>query len=127
MRTLQKRKTRNVTLDVAYGIGGSAVGVLPRDQIAGKTAREVIQSVIELPQQPGSASRTAKVLAAALQTMRQIDAELIKASTGKAGGEPIGLDQVVIPSDDDQRQDESIVGPECDEIAIRVSESYCGG
>jgi hypothetical protein len=122
-----RRNKKNVSLDVQYGIGGSAVGVLPRDQIAGKSTRQVIESVIALPQEPGSASRTAKVLADALQTMRQIDAELVNASAGKAVGEPIRLDQIVIPSDDDQKQDESVVGSECDDITIRVSESYQGG
>ena len=127
MRKQRERSTRKVRCEIGYGMGGSAIGELPRDQIAGKSAREVIQSVVALPQQPGPASRTAKVLSDALQTVRQIDAELIRASTGKADGEPIGLDEVVITRDDDQRQDESVVGPECEEIKIRVSESYCGG
>jgi hypothetical protein len=127
MRTQQKRNTRKVRLDIGYGLGGAATGEFPRHQVAGKSAREVIQSVVELPQQPGPASRTAKVLADAIRTMRQIDAELINVASGKAHGEPIGLDDVVITCDDDQKQDESTTGQECEEIKIRCSESYRGG
>jgi len=127
MRVQQKRNTRKVRLEIGYGLGGAATGELPRHQVAGKSARQVIQSVVELPQQSGPASRTAKVLGDAMRTMRQIDAELLNASRGKAHGEPIGLDDVVITCDDDQKQDESGVGQETEEVTIRCSESYRGG
>jgi len=126
MRTQQKRNTRKVRLEVGYGLGGAATGEFPRHQVAGMPARDVIQRVLEMPQQPGPASRTAKVLADALRTMRQIDAELVNASSGKAQGEPIGLDDVVITCDDDQKQEGS-VGQETEEVSIRCSESYRGG
>ena len=127
MKTRQKRNHQKVKCDITYGMGGTAYGELPRDQIEGKSARELIQSVVALPQRTDSASRTANVLADAMQTLKQIDAELIRSTGDKALGEPIDLDGVVIAREGDDAQKEGIVGPECDEVSIRLSESYCGG
>jgi hypothetical protein len=123
----QKRSRQKVRFDVTYGMGGTACGELPRQQIEGKSAREVIQSIAALPQQTESASRTANVLTDTLQTLKKIDAELIRATGDRALGEPIDLDEVVIAGEGDGAQKEGIVGPECNEVTIRLSESYEGG
>jgi len=125
--TQQKRIARKVRVGVGYGMGGSAFGEFSRDEIAGKSVAEVIQGVVDRPQVPGSAARTAKVLADALRTTREIDAELTRASSGRAEGRPVGLDQVVIGHEDGGERDESVVIQETEEITIRLSESYRGG
>jgi hypothetical protein len=127
MKTRQKRSRPKVKFDITYGMGGSAYGELPRQQLEGKSARELIQSVVALPQRTESASRTANVVADAMQTLKQIDAELVRATDNKALGAPIDLDGVVIAREGDDARKEGVVGPECDEVTIRLSESYCGG
>jgi hypothetical protein len=102
-------------------------GRFPRDEIAGLSARDLIDRVISGPQEPGSATRTAKVLADVLATQRAIDAELTQASSGEADGEPITLDQVIVTGDAGEEQRENPVVEETGEMTIRLSESYVGG
>jgi hypothetical protein len=128
MTRLQKRHaTREIDVRVDYGIGGSVFGRFPRDEVAGISARDLIGLVLSGPQLPGSATRTAKVLADVLLTERAIDAELTRASTGEAGGEAISLDHVVVKEDDGEQERESSGTQDLDEVTIRLSESYRGG
>jgi hypothetical protein len=125
----QKKRTAKKRIDVrvTYGLGGSVFGQFPRDEVAGKSASDLINLVLGRPQPPGSATRTAKVLEDVLRTERAIDAELTRASSGEADGEPIGLDQVVVKEDDGEEQRENQVTQESDEFTIRLSEAYRGG
>lgn len=124
---VSKRKARKIRVELGYGVGGSAFAELPFDQVAGKPALEVIKQVLGHPQPSESASRTARVLAEALQTKRAIDAELTRASRNKADGKPITLDQVIVDGEEGEEQDESVVVREIEEIKMRLSESYRGG
>jgi len=123
----KKRTAREVDVRVSYGLGKEMFGRFPRDEIAGLSARDLIGRVISGPQEPGSATRTAKVLADVLATQRAIDAELTKASSGEADGEPITLDQVIVTGDAGEEQRENPVVEETGEMTIRLSESYVGG
>jgi len=123
MRIQQKRSSRQVRVGVDYGMGGSLSALFERDVLEGMPAIEVLRRVLDAPQPPGSESRTARVVAEALRTLREIDVELVKASGSKAEGEPIGLDQVILA----REEDENTVGRKQEEIRIRLSESYCGG
>ena len=131
MSTRQKRitagKARKIRFGLDYGKGGSAFAELPLEQVAGKSALEVIKRVVGHPQQSEAASRTARVIEQALRTTRAIDAELTKASRNKANGEPITLDQVIVDREESEEKDDSVVVRETDEITIRLSESYRGG
>jgi hypothetical protein len=128
MSARQKRITaRKVRVGVGYGMGGSAFAEFRREEIAGKSALDVITRVLGRPQPSESATRTAKVLAEALKTTRAIDAELIRASRDKADGKPISLDQVVVDHEEAEGEDESVVMQEIEEVTLRVSESYRGG
>jgi hypothetical protein len=123
----KKRTARKVDVRVSYGLGKEMFGRFPREEIAGLSARDLIDRVISGPQEPGSAARTAKVLADVLATQRSIDAELTRASSGDADGEPISLDQVIVTEEGGEEQRESPVVQESDQITIRLSESYVGG
>ena len=127
--TAQQKRTAKKKIDVrvTYGLGGSVFGQFPSNTVAGISARNLIKLVIDGPQPPGSATRTAKVLADVLRTERAIDAELTRASSGEADGEPISLDQVVVAEEDGEEQRESPVIQKSDEITIRLSEAYRGG
>jgi hypothetical protein len=128
MNARQRRiAARKVRVGVGYGMGGSASAEFRREEIAGKSAREVITQVLGRPQPSESATRTAKVLAEAMKTTRAIDAELIRASRDKADGKPISLDEVVVDHEEAEGQDESVVMQEIEEVTLRVSESYRGG
>jgi hypothetical protein len=141
MGVQQNRNTKTaIDVRVFYGLGESVFGRFPRDEIAGFSARDLVNLVIEGPHAPGAATRTAKVLADVLQTERVIDAELFRAAasatgatgaTGAAGetdGAPISLDDVVVregEKGEGEEQHENSVKSE--EITIRLSESYRGG
>ena len=128
MTTQQKRTAKKrVDVRVTYGLGGSVFGQFPRDTVAGISARDLINLVLDGPQPAGSATRTAKVLADVLCTERAIDAELTRASSGEADGEPISLDQVVVKEEGGEEQRESRVIQESEEVTIRLSEAYRGG
>ncbi len=124
--TVQQRPSRKMRVGVEYGIGGSHSALFSRDDLAGKTALEVLRRVIDSPQSPGSETRTARVVADALSTMREIDLELVASVGGKAEGEPIGLDHVIV-ADDGGEIEENAAGQQQEEIRIRLSESYRGG
>jgi hypothetical protein len=128
MTAHQKRTPKKeIDVRVTYGLGGSVFGQFPRHRVAGMSARELIQLVIDGPQPPGSAARTAKVLADVLRTQRMIDAELTRAAGGQADGDPISLDQVVVKEEDVEEQRESPVIQDTEEVTIRLSEAYRGG
>ena len=128
MSVQQNRSSRKVKVAVDYGMGGSLSALFARDALEGESALEVLKRVLDTPQAPGSASRTARVVAEALKTLREIDLELVKASGGKAEGEPIGFDHVVVAREEEgKEQDENAVGLQQEEIRIRLSESYRGG
>jgi hypothetical protein len=130
MSTRQERITAGkskISCGIDYGVGGSAFAELPREQVVGRSALEIIKRVIGHPQLSDTASRTAKVIEEALRTKRMIDAELTRAARNKADGEPIRLDQVLVESEEGEEQDESVVVRETDEITIRLSEAYRGG
>jgi len=112
---------------VDYGMGGSVSGVFPRDELAGKPAGEVIQRVLDHPQTPGTAGRTAKVLGDAIRTGRAIDLELTRNASRRSEGEPISFDHILVPREQDAEQSEGGLVQETEEIAMRLSESYCGG
>jgi hypothetical protein len=128
---VQKKAAAKKRIDVrvTYGLGGSVFGQFPRDDVAGKSASDLIHLVLGRPQPSGSAKRTAKVLEDVLRTERAIDAELSRASGGEAetDGEPIGLDQVVVKEDQGEEQRENHVTQETEEVTIRLSEAYRGG
>jgi hypothetical protein len=125
----QQKRTAKKSIDVrvTYGLGGSVFGQFPRDEIAGRSASDLIDLVLRRPQPPGSAERTRKVLADVLRAERAIDAELTRASRGEADGEPISLDQVVVKEEDAEEERENSVTQESDEVTIRLSEAYRGG
>ena len=123
--TVQQRRSRKMRVSAEYGIGGSCSALFLRDELEGKSALEVLRRVIGSPQSPGSASRTARVVSEALNTMREIDVELLGAG-GKAEGEPIGLDHVIV-KDDGEEIEENAAELQQEEIRIRLSESYRGG
>jgi hypothetical protein len=128
MSAQQKRiAKKRIDVRVTYGLGASVFGQFPRDEIAGKSASDLINLVLGQPQPLGSATRTAKVLTDVLRTERAIDAELTRASSGEADGEPISLDQVVVKEEEGEEQRESHVTQESDEVTIRLSEAYRGG
>ena len=118
---------KRVDVQVTYGLGGSVLGQFPREEVAGKSASDLINLVLSRPQRPGSAARTAKVLEDVLRTERAIDAELTRAAGGEADGEPISLDQIVVKEDEDEEQRDSSVTQELEEVTIRLSEAYRGG
>jgi hypothetical protein len=123
----QRIRAQRVRVGVTYGMGGSAFAEFPRDEIAGKSAAELIAKVISRPQPSESAARTARVLQEAMRTAREIDAELIRSSRNRADGEPIGLDQVVVAREEGVEQGEGVAVQETEEVTFRVSESYRGG
>jgi hypothetical protein len=128
MSAQQKRKAKKkIDVRVTYGLGGSVFGQFPRDEVAGKSASDLVHLVLGRPQPSGSATRTAKVLEDVLRTERAIDAELTRTSSGEADGEPIGLHQVVVKEEDGEEQRDSHVTQETDEVTIRLSEAYRGG
>ena len=118
---------KRIDVRVTYGLGGSVFGQFPRDEVAGKSASDLIGLVLGRPQTLGSAARTAKVLSDVLSTERAIDAELTRASRGEADGEPISLDQVVVKEEEGEEQRDSHLTQETDEVTIRLSEAYRGG
>jgi hypothetical protein len=120
-------KARKIKWGLTYGMGGTAFAELPLEQVAGKSALEVIKRILDHPQSSESAARTARVLEEALQTARTIDAELIRASRNKADGTPITFDQVIVDCEECEEQGESVAVQETEEINIRLSEAYRGG
>jgi hypothetical protein len=127
--TAQQKRTakKRVDVRVTYGLGGSVFGQFPHDRVAGMSALDLINLVLDGPQPPGPATRTAKVLADVLRTERAIDAELTRATSGEADGEPVSLDQVVVKEEDGEEQRDNSVTQESDEVTIRLSEAYRGG
>ena len=123
----RKRIERKVRVDIDWGMGGSVSGVFPRDELVGKPAGAVIDSVLARPQTPGTAERTARVLRDALRTSRAIDVEVIKAASRRSEGEPITFEQPLVPREKDAEQDESGLVRETEQVKIRLSESYRGG
>ena len=126
MTVQQQRPARKMRVSAEYGIGGKFSALLSRDELKGKTAHEVLQTLVDRPQSPGSETRTARVVADALSTLREIDVELVKSQGGKAEGEPVGLDDVIV-ADDGGVREENATGQQQEEIRIRLSESYRGG
>ena len=124
--TVQQRPSRKTRVGVEYGIGGQFSALFSRDDLKGKTALDVLRALVDSPQSPGSEARTARVVGEALSTLREIDVELLESQGGKAEGEPIGLDHVIV-KDDGEEIEESSVGQQQEEIRIRLSESYRGG
>jgi hypothetical protein len=123
IRTVKKK----VRVRVSYGVGGSIEGLFPRQEVAGKSARDVIGLVVSSPQPSSSAERTRKVLEDVFKTQQAIDAELTRAASGEEDGEPISLHQVVVKEEDGEEQSESRVTQESEELTIRLSEPYRGG
>ena len=85
-----------VGVHVTYGLGGVAEGRFSRDAVAGKSARELIRSVVQCDQAPGPAARTAKVLGDVMRRKGALDVELVDASSDGEQGQPIRLDDVVL-------------------------------
>ena len=110
-----------------YGMGGTVSGEFPRDELVGKPASEVIQRVLDHPQRPGMAERTAKIVRDAIRTCRAIDLELTKVGSHRSEGEPITFERVLVPHEKDVEEGESNLVQKTEEINLRLSESYCGG
>ena len=127
MGARQKRITRKVRVEADYGVGGSVSGVFPRDELVGKPAGEVLRRVVDSPQEPGAAERTAQVLKDALRTKREIDLELTKNASRRSEGQPITFERILVPREGDAEQGERGLVEETEEIKMRLSESYCGG
>ena len=127
MGARQQKIKRSTKVGVDYGAGGSVSAIFPRDELVGKPASDVIWRVLDAPQTPGRAERTAKVLRDAMRAKRAIDVEVIKAATRRSEGEPITFNQVLVPGEKDVEEGESGLVRETEEITIRLSESYCGG
>jgi hypothetical protein len=124
----KQRKTREVELEVCYGVGGSCGSRFTHESILGLTARQLIARVANSPQPEGPAARTAAVLAEAIRTSRQIDAELAKARRGRTSpAVPIALDEVVMPVRADGESNDSKEQLTDETLRILVSESYRGG
>jgi hypothetical protein len=116
-----------VGVQVTYGLGGIAEGRFSRDAVTGKSARELIRRVVECPQTPGPAARTARVLSDVLRRKGVIDAELVHSSSDGAQGQPIRLDDVVVKERNRSFEVDGPEAPDSDEFTIRISESYRGG
>ena len=116
-----------VGVHVTYGLGGVAEGRFSRDAVAGKSARELIRSVVQCEQAPGPAARTAKVLGDVIRRKRALDVELVDAPNDGAQGQPIRLDDVVLKERNQRIELDGPETPESDEFTIRISESYRGG
>ena len=125
MTVQQQRPSRKTRVSAEYGMGGGFSALFSRNDLKGKTALDVLRALVDSPHSPGSETRTARVVGEALSTLREIDVELIR-SGGKAEGEPIALDQVIV-EDDGEGIEENSVGQQQEEIRIRLSESYRGG
>jgi hypothetical protein len=123
----QLASAAEVGVHVTYGLGGIAEGRFARDVVAGKSARELIRTVVESPQAPGPAARTARVLCDVLRRKGVIDAELAHSSSDGAQGRPIRLDDVVLKERHPDFEVDGPETPESDEFTIRISESYRGG
>jgi hypothetical protein len=113
----------NVAVTVGYGLGANCAGTFTRKSVSGKTARAMIQRVVQEPQLDRRSARTASVLRNVLSGGRILDCELILGQEDvTAVGTPIELDQVVLP---EEKKDS--LAPEKREITLRVSEPYQGG
>ncbi len=118
---MMPRNSTQVDVRFAYGVGESCGASFPRRAVKGLTARQLLARVIESPQPPGPAARTAVVLASVLQSHRTVDAELINGAP-QGPGHPIALDDVIIrgrSKENGQREQET--------YTIMISESYEGG
>jgi hypothetical protein len=123
-----KRRAREVELEVTYGVGGTCASRFSRESVLGLTARQLIARVAHSPQPEGPAARTAAVLAEAIKTSRKIDAELAKARRGRTSSAvPIALDDVVVPVRADGESNDSQEQVTEETLSILVSESYQGG
>lgn len=113
-----------VRFDVIYGLGGMCGTSVPRAEINGQTARQMIRTVTDSAQSDPKAARTAREINRAISGPLELDVELINRSVGPGGadGEPVRLDEPLFP------------GPESpthrrvpDHVTLRLSESYRGG
>jgi hypothetical protein len=107
-------------LNLQYGMGGACVATLPETEVEGSTARDLINSIVKIPQPNKPAQRTARVLVEVIASGRSVDVEL---SDGKSEtvepGKPIELDDVVVQNNMHDTKPK--------EITFKVSEPYVGG
>lgn len=108
-------------LVVQYGMGAECTATLPDAEVNGKSAREVVTTVANTPQDTELAQGTAEVLKEIIGKRRLIDVEVARhPDNGGRAGEPIEMDDIVIKKGDEQI-------PESGLLTLRLSEPYVGG
>lgn len=110
------RVSEHIDVGIRYGISGAVRARLARRTVAGLTARQLVQRVIECRQPGAPGARTARVLGDVMRGSRQLDVELARGADAPAG-EPIAFDDVL---SDDTAADQ-------DDLTLLVSEAYRGG
>lgn len=113
-----------VRFDVIYGLGGMCGTSVPRAEINGQTARQMIRIVTDSTQSDPNAARTAREITRALGGPFELDVEFIGRSVGPGGadGEPVGIDEPLFPGPESPSH-----RPVPNHVTLRLSESYRGG
>jgi hypothetical protein len=122
MTATLERQSQVLDISVRYGIVGAGCSAqIPRNEAAGLTARQLVESVLERQSGNGSSSWIGRVLGEVLESRRDVDVELHFGPRTETAGAPIGIQDVIelpLPESEDAQPSR---------VTISLSESYRGG